>query len=447
MKEILKQLIVDFHKQKIPVPTPRDISSFRLPGTLRKAFVLIGMRRSGKTWTLFQKIHELLDGGGDLRKILYINFEDDRLLGISLHDMPLILDAYYELYPNMRNEKDVYLFFDEIHEVSGWEKFIRRLLDTEPYKIYLTGSSAKMLSKEIATSLRGRTLVREIFPYSFREYLRHLGEMYGDVLSTKEKSALRHHANNYVVKGGFPEVALVDESMHNEILQGYVETVIYRDIVERYSVSNVTVLRKLLAHCLQNPSSSFSINKMYNTLKSLGYSIGKSSLYDFMGYFEDAYCVFSIPAFHLSANKSALIPRKIYPVDSGLVTAYSIARDFQQGPILENVVFAALRRNEKNICFYVTKKGQEVDFLTLSEKGVQSLYQVSISLKSDETRKREITALEGAMGETGVKQACIITMDEEEQIDVVHGKIYVIPLWKFLFFGDTVRQELLNRDG
>ena len=123
------------------------------------------------------------------------------------------------------------------------------------------------------------------------------------------------------------------------------------------------------------------------------------------------------------------------------MTAYSIARNFQQGPVLENVVFSALRRSEKNIHYFMTKKGQEVDFLTLSEKGVQGLYQVSLSLKNEDTRKREVSALESAMNETGLKKACIITMDEEEQIDVPEGKIHVVPLWKFLFFGDILQSE------
>ena len=432
MKELFKQLIVDFHKREIPVPMQRDIPSFNLPDKLHKAFTLIGMRRSGKTWTLFQKMRQLFDEGVERERVIYINFEDDRLLGMSLNDMASILDAFYELYPGLIKEGDLYLFFDEIHSVQGWERFIRRMLDNEPYKIYLTGSSAKMLSKEIATSLRGRTLVREIFPYSFREYLRHIGEECDATLSTKEKAVLKSNLNNYLLVGGFPEVVGVDESLHREVLQGYVETVIYRDIVERYDVSNVQVLRKLLVHCLQNPASSFSVNKMYNMLKSQGYAVSKNSLYDFMKYFEDAYCLFSVPAFNLSGKKASMIPCKIYPVDPGLIKAYSVERNFQHWSALESAVFSALRQKERQINYFITETGQEVDFLTTSDEGVRQLYQVSMSLKDEDTRKREVVALQRAMKEMGLKETCIITMDEEGVFEVQEGKISVVPLWKFL---------------
>jgi hypothetical protein len=432
MKELFKQLIVDFQKRDIPLPTLRDIPSFNLPDNLHKAFTLIGMRRSGKTWTLFQKMHQLIDEGVKRERIIYINFEDDRLLGMSLSDMQSILDAFHELYPSLIKESGIYLFFDEIHSVTGWENFIRRLLDNEQYKIYITGSSAKMLSKEIASSLRGRTLVREIFPYNFREYLRHIGKEVGATLSTKEKAALNYDLNNYLLIGGFPEIVEADESMHREILQGYIETVIYRDIVERYEVTNVQVLRKLLVHCLQNPASSFSVNKMYNMLKTQGYSISKNSLYDFMKYFEDAYCLFSVPAFNLSGKKSAMIPCKIYPVDVGLIKAYSVERNFQHWSALESAVFSVLRRKDRQINYFITAIGQEVDFLTTSDDGVRRLYQVCISIKSDDTRKREFNAIQLAMKEIGLKESTIITLDEEAVFDVVEGRISVIPLWKFL---------------
>ena len=363
---------------------------------------------------------------------LYINFEDDRLTGTNTKDLKGILEGYYELYPARRDEKNLYLFFDEIHEIPGWEKFIRRILDSEPYRIFITGSSAKMLSKEIASSLRGRTLVREIFPYSFVEYLRHIGENFDDKPSTKERAAIVHHMNNYLLMGGFPETVAATEPLHREILQGSIETVIYRDIVERYGVTNIQALRKTLVHCLQNPASSFSINKMYNTLKSQGYSIGKNSLYDFMRYFQDAYCLFSVPTFSLSSKKASLVPSKIYPIDPGLIKAYCIDRDFQRGSTLETAVFGALRRQGNNIYYFMTAGGQEVDFFVATSNGTKAIYQVCMSLKDPSNRKRELNALQNAMKETGLRVALVITLDEEEEISVAEGKIRSLPLWKFL---------------
>jgi len=432
MKDLFKQLIIDFQEQEIPLPTSRELPPFTLPKGMRKAFVLVGMRRSGKTWSLYQQMHHLLSTGVERRQMLYLNFEDDRLIGMKAKDMQSILDAYFELFPDLNGG---HFFFDEIHEVEGWEKFIRRLLDSETMQIYLTGSSAKMLSKEIATSLRGRTIVRQIFPYNFREYLTHQNISFEGNLSTKQRARLNHYAHEYLKWGGFPEVVGIDPPLHREILQGYIGTVIYRDIVERYQVTNVHVLRKLLTHCLQNPATLFSVNKMYQALKSQGYTISKNSLYTFMEYFEDAYCIFSIPVFHLSTRKAALKPRKIYPVDPGLISAYTIEKDYQQGPTLETLVFSSLIRKCQQVHYFLTEKGQEVDFFVTFQDQSKHLFQVTLSLKDASTRKREITALQQAMQETGIEESYIITMDETETLSLEEGTIHVLPLLQFLLEG------------
>ncbi len=432
MKNVVKQLITDFQEQEIPKPTQREIAPLEMPRGMRKAFVLTGMRRSGKTWTLFQHMQHLLSKGVDRRQILYLNFEDDRLLGLSLKDMHSILEAYFELFPGLIGNKAIHFFFDEIHEVPGWERFIRRLLDNETIQIYLTGSSAKMLSKEIATSLRGRTLVREIYPYNFREFLKHLHIDFEAPLTTKKKAILNHHMHSYLQWGGFPEVVGLDSAFHREILQGYIDTVIYRDIVERYNVKNVHVLRKLLSHCLQNPASLFSVNKMFQALKSQGYAVSKNTLYEFMEYFEDAYCLFSVSSFNLSARKSQLKPRKIYPVDTGLISAYAVEKEFMQGPTLESLIFSSLKRIAKQIYYFSTAKGQEVDFFIELPDNSKKLFQVSLSLKEASTRKREFSALQQAMQEKGLKESYIITLDEEETKHVEEGTIHVLPLRRYL---------------
>lgn len=432
MKNVFKQLIVDFQEQEIPLPTKREIAPLEMPKEMRKAFVLTGMRRSGKTWTLYQHMRHLRAEGIDRRQILYLNFEDDRLLGVSLKDMHSIIEAYFELFPQLVDNKSIHFFFDEIHEVPGWEKFIRRILDNETMQIYLTGSSAKMLSKEIATSLRGRTLVREIYPYNFREFLTHLHIDFDAPLPTKKKASLNHYMHKYLQYGGFPEVVGLDSALHREILQGYVDTVIFRDIVERYNVKNVHVLRKLLTHCLQNPASSFSVNKMYQMFKSLGYAISKNSLYEFMDYFEDAYCLFSVPSFNLSARKSQLKPCKIYPVDTGLISAYVVEKEFMQGPALDSLVFTSLKRVTKNLYYFSTARGLEVDFFAEFPDNSKKLFQVSLSLKQESTRKRELTALKEAMQEIGLTESFIITLEEEETVICEEGTIYVLPLISYL---------------
>lgn len=431
MKDIFKQLIIDFQNTVLPTPIPREVVLPSLPPALRKAIVLIGMRRSGKTWVLYQWINALKASQGNLQKIVYINFEDDRLTGVE-HSLQPLLDAYFELYPQYINAPDLHFFFDEIHEVPGWEKFIRRLLDQENIKLYLTGSSAKMLSKEIATSLRGRNLVREIFPLSFEEYLSHQEPQITKPPTSKQKSVIKHHLQRYLEFGGFPETLEADSLLHRELLQGYIDTVIYRDIVERHQVTNTSVLRYLLKHCLQNAASRLSIHKMYLNFKSQGYVVGKNALYEFMDYFEDAYCLFAVPIYSFSYKKSELKLKKIYPADTGLITAFTIKPQTELASRLETAVFLHLRRHLDEIYFYQTASGKEVDFVTLTPEGQRALFQVTISLQDEKTKARELSALREAMLELETSSSIVVTMDEEESLTFPEGIVTVIPLWKFL---------------
>ncbi len=433
MKEIFKQLITDFQQAEIPWPsTTRDLTLPKLPPNVRKAFVMIGMRRSGKTWILYQQMHQLLMQGVPRENLVYINFEDDRLVGLKEGDLASLIEGYFQLFPNNILQKNIHFFLDEIHEAPGWEKFVRRLLDTEKMQIYLTGSSAKLLSKEIATSLRGRTIVREVFPYNFNEYLHSKELSIKPPLSSKDKAVLAHHVQDFLYFGGFPETAGTAKEIHRELIQGYVNSVIYRDIIERYQVSNIPALKALFGHCLHNAASLLSVNKMYNIFKSQGYTVSKNSLYEFLGYFEDAFCLFTVPIYNFSVQKTTLTPKKVYPVDQGLITAYTIKNDFERAARLETTVFCHLRRQTDQIYYYKTKDGKEVDFMSTNADGTSRLYQASLSLKNPETRKREILALQQSMQELNIIEGTIITEDEEESIAVPEGKIMVIPIWKFL---------------
>jgi uncharacterized protein len=434
MKNIFKQMITDFHQSVIPVPRWRELDFPQLSSNLRKVYVLVGMRRSGKTWALYQRMQDLLKSGLRQEQILYINFADDRLSDVKSQDFQLLLDAYFEIYPKHIDGVDLHFFFDEIHEVSGWEKFVRRLLDTEKMALYVSGSSAKMLSKEIATSLRGRAIVREIFPFGFQEYL-HCHDLKitdFDKVTTKQKAVISYNLHNFLRYGGFPETLSVSDALWRELLQGYIDSVIYRDIIERYQITNGQAVKKLLIQCLQNSASLFSINKTYNYFKSQGYVVSKNSLYDFMEYFEDAYCVFSVPLYNFSVKKSELRPKKIYPVDQGLVTAYTVKDLCEEAARQETAVFSFLRRKNKEVYYYQTGTGKEVDFLTLSPEKQIAIYQVTVSLKAEKTRAREVSALQEAMCELNLQSSIIITLDEELDIDVPEGKIQCLPLWKAL---------------
>lgn len=454
MKNIFKNLLIEFHNTKIPQPSLRVLDLPKLSKELRKTYVFIGMRRSGKTWCLYQHMNSLLQEGIKIEQILYLNFSDDRLLNITGSDLKNILDAYQELYPQYIDDPNVHFFFDEIQDVPNWENFVRRLLDTEKMSIYITGSSAKMLSKEISTSLGGRVITREIFPFSFSEYLQYIPPAADIIpkfpLSTKKQALFKLSLQDFLRNGGFPEAITLHKNLSKspmlcdvlkidlqkelcDLLQSYIESVIYRDIVERYKISNIQAVKGLLVRCLQNSASLFSINKTHNILKSQGYAVSIDSLYEYMKHFEDAYCIFSVPIYNFSANKRMLASKKIYPIDQGLITAYTVNEAGERSHRLETTVFSHLRRNNKEIYYYHTQKNsKEVDFLTLSPKGEMALYQVAESIKEPKTYQREVSALEEAMLELNLKTGIIVTLEEEQEIKTTNGKIFCIPLLRFL---------------
>ena len=413
-----------------PCPQKRDITLPQLPKNVRKALVFIGMRRSGKTWALYQIMHELIAAGLELSKILYLNFEDDRLGDMQTHNFQDILHAYFELYPEYLHRSDIHFFFDEMQEKEGWEKFIRRLLDQEKITLYITGSSAKMLSKEIASSLRGRTYAQEIFPFSFAEYLQRVDVAIPTHFGTKGSIELIHHFKNFLQWGGFPEVIDTTPEIHRTLLQEYIASVIYRDIIDRYGITNSHALKQLLFHCLRNSATLFSINKMYHTLKSMGYEVSKNSLYEYMSYFEDAYCIFSLEQYHLSQRKAANSMKKIFAVDQGLITAVTMASNFDLASQLETAVFSYLRRQSDTLFHYRNNNDTEVDFALILPDQTMHLFQVCVTLKDANTRRREIDALVTAMEECKVSQGTIITLEEEEELATPVGNIHIVPAWK-----------------
>lgn len=433
MKDLFKQLLIDFENFDIPEGIRRNVKIPELPQHVRKALTFIGMRRSGKTWILYQNIHDLLSKNIERQRIIYINFEDERLATMQADDFQSLLDAYYELNPQHETSERIFIHLDEVQLIDGWQKFVRRLLDSRQYALYISGSSAKLLGKEIATELRGRSLTIEVFPLSFAEYLTyHSIAVTPNRVSTKKQAVLLHYVQAYLSKGGFPEVLGATDWTHREILQSHIRVVLYRDVAERYSISNISLLEKWIVHCLQNPASFLSINKVYGHFKSLGLQVSKNSLYEWLDYFEDSYCLFSVKCFDLSERKSSLKPRKVYPVDPGLINAYAIHPGTKLGQSLETAVFCHLRAKSEMIHYYVTKQGWEVDFILQTPEGKTELYQVSVSLKDSDTYEREVRALTQAMQELNLKNALIVTLEEEYEIPVTEGSISVVPIWKFL---------------
>jgi len=430
MNNILEQIIGDFRERPLPQPTPREVALPRLPG---KIDTLIGMRRTGKSWRIYQAMNELLAGGTAKESLLYVNFDDERLYPMTAADLQAIPETFFRLTPENKQRR-CHFFFDEIQNVPGWERFVRRLLDTEDADITLTGSSAKLLSREIATTLRGRSLATEIFPFSFREALRHEGQSdtLGATVGSARRALLANRLRGYLEGGGFPEVQGVEAPWRIRILQEYVDVVILRDVVERHGIGNLAPLRYLIRHLLGAPACAFSVNRFHNDLKSQGIACGKNSLHDYLAHLEDAYLVQTVSLDSRSARQRQVNPRKVYPIDTGLAQAFRHGPDTDRGRLLETLVFLDLRRRGLDIAYFRSEAGYEVDFLARSSDGQAQAIQVAESIADPKTRQRELRALEAAMAERKLARGTLVTLDEEERIDTAGGPVEVVPAWRWL---------------
>lgn len=419
MKDVLKRLITDFHERPLPELIPRDLE---IPLGVGKIISLIGVRRCGKTSILFETIRKLRNQVPPHR-IVYLNFEDDRLFGLQLQDLNQVLESYYELYPQEIGQP-IWWFFDEIQDIPDWERFVRRMDDTEAGHIFITGSSSKLLSSEIATSLRGRTIAYEVFPFSFAEYLR-ATDTRVNLHSTNSIRRIRHHFSHYLIHGGFAETFLQSDDVARRILTDYLDLVIYRDLIERYNVNNRTVLKHLIRHLFANPATLVSINKLYNQFKSQGFRLSKDTLFDYLDHLSDAYAVFSVPILRRSVHDQQRNPKKSYIIDNSYKKLFDAFTSRDTSKLYENLVFLQLRRQTSNIHYF--KEKYEVDFVADNQ-----LINVTQSLNDPQTRDREIRSLQEAMQALNSKKATLITEESEETLNLPQGRIQLIPLWKWL---------------
>lgn len=400
MLDILQTILEEFRStlEQTKKSIPRD---YKFPEAKNMIKVAIGMRRSGKTYFLFQTIRELLDQLIPIERILYLNFEDDRILPLDYKKMGQMVDAWYTLYPNNHNHC-CYLFLDEVQNVEGWPVVLRRILDTKNVQIYVTGSSAKLLSKEIASSLRGRSLSIEILPLNYKEFLHaHERELPSKPIGQKTLDTHRNLLTEFFRLGGFPAVQSMLANEHKDTLQSYVETVVFRDIIERHQITNIALMKYFISFLLKNVSTPFSINKFYNDIKSQGYRIAKDTLYSYLAYLEDAYLIFSIPIFSESSRQIQNKPKKIYGIDNGLIMANTFNFSENLGKQLENQVYLDLRREGKKIFYYTTSDGYEIDFITQDSEGKYEIIQVTWEANDVPTFQREERALLQAEKELG----------------------------------------------
>jgi len=421
---VFKYMIKEFHEFSLPEIIPRDL---RLPET-KKIISVVGSRRSGKTFSFYQLIHNLLQKNVPKECILYMNFEDDRLLPLTITDLNSLLEAYYELYPDKKN-KQKYFFFDEIQNIPQWELFVRRIQDKEKVKIYITGSSSKLLSKEIATSLRGRTLTFYLFPLSFKEFLLfHHVPMEKDISYTSARFKIKNLFGEYIDFGGFPEVVMA-KNLKQEILANYFDMFIYRDLVERFSIRNTRVLKMLCKYLITNTACAFSINSYYKSVKQET-KVSKETILEYLSHLVDIGLISLVPMFSYSLKVQQVNPSKVYCIDTGLRNAVALRFSEDAGRLAENITFVDLKRRGYEPCYW--KKTKEVDFVIREKSNVLTAINVSYTDTLDNREVEGLLEFKNTFP-SEVKKLMILTKNVEQK----KGDIIYVPLWKWLITDKT----------
>ena len=433
-KELIKQLIASFQNALPTDIRPRELT---LPTASEKIVTVPGVRRCGKS-SLFQLAIRRLLEEENIRKeqILFLNFDDERL-HFNADNLDEILQAYRELHPEIPL-RDTYIFFDEIQMADDWQPFVRRVYEQTCKHLFITGSNSRMLSSELSTSLRGRTLQYEEFPLSFSEYCSFTG-IKTDFYIPECKARIVNAFKEYLHLGGFPEVVLAAPLLKERILQEYFFVMLYKDLVERYAIKNPEPVRYFIKRVMSNLTKPTSINRIYNELKSQGVSIGKNTLYDLISQTESIYLFFPLTKYEPSLVKEATGDKKYYCIDNGLRSVLLNPQSEDNGKLLENIVFLHLRRNLSpldGIHYYKNKK--ECDFVVTARGEVVRLIQVTYTLHDEETRQRELDGLLEAAHATGCPDLLILTQEEEEEIRVNGYTIRVLPAWKWIIASTPV---------
>lgn len=416
----LKYVLRQFAERALPVCRRRELV---LPTGTGKVIGLAGVRRSGKTFLFFDTIRQLVDRGVDRRRIVYLNFEDDRLQPIKAVDLDLVLRCLRELFPEISSQR-VYLFLDEVQNVPDWERWARRLQDTEDVELFVTGSSSQLLLRDLSVALRGRSVTLEVFPLGFREYLA-FRDIPVVMANADNESLLRAALETYLQWGGFPEIVLADETLRPLILEEYTSLMLYRDVVERYGVRNEQLMRELLRHAFRNTASLLNVSKLHRDFASMGFTVSKNTLFEYLGYLEDAFLIFLLPKQEQSVRKQAHNPKKLHVIDPGLVAAFKAYPGRDMGHKLETAVFLHQRHRRKDL-FYYSDVG-EVDLCD----GEGTLFlNTCWNLGEPETLQRETGAM--ALGRARWPKARGQLLYHEYTPGVEQSIPEAEPAWKFL---------------
>ena len=413
-KDLIKTLIAEYQQYVTGVRLiPRQVKFMDWQN-----YVLVGLRHAGKSYLMYQRIAELLSQGHQQDEVLYFNFEDDRIDSLDITDLELIKTCYEEMYDHRP-----LFFLDEVQLVKGWEKFARRLAD-QKYQVYITGSNAKMLSSEIATTLGGRYMVLEVFPYCFSEYLRA-----HDIDLTQKNAEFKHRkqivrlADEYFRKGGLPETALMTNS--RQWLSSLFSKIFFGDLVARHGIRNDFALKVLIRKLAESVKQPLSYSRMASIVSSTGKKMSTDAAIDYIRYMNESWLILPFENY-VGKLQDKEMNRKYYFIDNGLLALFLLD---PATSLLENIVAVNLRRKYGDECYFFTTPKAEVDFYIPEER---TAIQVAYSIADRETRKRETDSLIALSDYQNVEHMKIVTKDEEETLEEKGKVISVIPLWKWL---------------
>lgn len=445
----IAEIVAEARSFEIPHVIHRDdvIGNLPDPKPFNLVHIITGIRRCGKTFYAFQWIRRLIDRGVDAERIFYFNFADDRLRPAPDTLMSDILEEYWRQVPSART-KGCYLFLDEVQETDGWQGVCQRLAEHESVTLVITGSSSKLSADEIATQFRGRSQEHAMHPLSFREYcaFHHIEtpdmstSAGAPAVSPQRRTDLESAYDRYLIEGGFPGVQELDAGSRIQMLQAYLRDVVARDILERSGRTDIALANQAGLFCLRNTGCDLSVNSLLEALKSVGYRASWEKINELVRLFQQAHLIGLLPEYSTSLAPKTTTTDKVYAVDQGMAYATSRANQQDIGKRLETAIYAELMRRTANgrletVTSFTapTQAREKVDFLVGDALASEpyALYQVTVDMTAEKTRRREVGSLGVAMVKTGIKDANIITLREATQIKTEHGVIEVIPAWKW----------------
>lgn len=415
-KEELKSIIADqLNRQNIPERAIYREKFAELKKMAETPFILCvsGLRRSGKSTILHQLVSE--------RKapVYHLNFDDDRLIHFTVDDFQPLNESFHELFGS-----DGDYYFDEIQVINGWERYVRRLYD-EGKKVFITGSNASLLSSELGTHLTGRNIQLELYPFSFKEYLEYKEIKITPVslYQTETKAVIQNQLKTYIDDGGIPEYIRTQERYY---LHSLYENIIYRDIINRYSIKKEKLLKELVHYLISNLGKEFS----YNSLKKVVSLSNAETVKEYIGYLNNSYMLQTLNRFDYSLKRQIQAPKKIYAIDTALGQSVSFSYSENLGRKIENIVFLQLKRQGHEIYYHHIDK--ECDFVISDRGNITNAFQVTVSLDDPKTRKREVEGIYDALLAYNLDEGVIITLHEEDDIKYHEKRIIVTPLCKWL---------------